>query len=135
MTASEKTISGLNSKFKKVQHAPENFEFFIAIHDFVKYIQADPALRRVKFPEKYSYLKQVYQGLEDVEGESKAASKNDLGHDRYSVIRDMTRIRDKDFSDSNAFWKKRELFRKLTCEIYQQLEEHLSPKLSAKVAT
>src|SRR5580704_14394837 len=118
MTPSQKTKSGLHTKFQKVQNAPENFEFFIAIHDFVQYIQADPALRKMKFPDKYNYLKQIYQGLEDVRDESKVESKNDLGHDRYSVIRDMTRIRDKDFSDSNAFWKKRELFRKLTGEVH-----------------
>jgi hypothetical protein len=131
MTASQKTKSALNTKFQKIQQAPENFEFFVAIHDFVKYIQADPSLRKMKFPDKYNYLKQTYQGLEDVRDESKASSKNDLGHDRYSVIRDMTRIRDKDFSDSNAFWKKREIFRKLTVEVHQQLVASLCPIVEA----
>ncbi|MEK9168243.1 MAG: hypothetical protein AAB698_00370, partial [Patescibacteria group bacterium] len=73
--------------------------------------------RELNIPNKYGYLKQIYQGLEDADIKSSA----DLGHTRYMVIQELNRIRNKDVSESNSFWKKRELFRKLTGEIYEIL--------------
>jgi len=37
------------------------------------------------------------------------------------VLGELNRIKNKDVSESNSFWKKRELFRKLTGEIYERL--------------
>jgi len=62
-------------------------------------------------------LKQIYQGLEDANSKSDV----DLGHARYMALIELNRIRSKDVSGSNSFWKKRELFRKLTGEIYERL--------------
>ena len=133
MKSSPKTKSDLNKKFKKVAETPASFDFYIAIHDFIQYIEVTPALadglsykikinRELGIPDKYSYLKQIYQALEDV----RANSNRDLGHDRYSVMRDMNRIENKDLSESNAFWKKRELFRKISGEIYTRLDGYLA---------
>ena len=123
-----KVKSGLDKKFQKVLKTPASFDFFVAIHDFIEHIELNPSLsdvlsRRVKsnlelnIPKKYDYLKQIYQGLEDANSKSNV----DMGHTRYSVILELNRIRNKDFSESNSFWKKRELFRKLTGEIYKRL--------------
>ena len=124
----KKVKSDLDKKFQKVLKTPASFDFFTAIHDFIEYIELNPSLSsklssRVKFnrelniPNKYGYLKQIYQGLEDADIKSSA----DLGHTRYMVIQELNRIRNKDVSESNSFWKKRELFRKLTGEIYEIL--------------
>ena len=58
-----------------------------------------------------------------VNGRGNANNKSnvDLGHTRYSVIVELNRIQNNDVSDSNSFWKKRELFRKLAGEIYERL--------------
>ena len=128
MKLSEKTKSDLTKKFQKVLKTPASFAFFVAIHDFIEHIELNSSLaeslsQRIKtnlelnIPKKYSYLKQIYQGLEDANNKSAA----DLGHTRYSVILELNRIRNKDVSESNSFWKKRELFRRLTSEIYQRL--------------
>lgn len=128
MNNSGKVKSGLDRKFRKVVKTPAGFDFFVAIHDFVEHIELNPILsnnlsdrlkpnRELKIPLKYSHLKQIYQGLEDAYTKSRA----DLGHARYMVIRELDRIRSNDFSESNSFWKKRELFRKLTGEIYDRL--------------
>jgi len=124
----KKTKSDLEKKFQRVLKTPASFDFFVAIHDFIEHIEVNSSLsdglssriksnRELKIPDKYSYLKQIYQGLEDAD----IKSTTDLGHARYVVIRELNRIRNKDFSDTNSFWKKRELFRKLTGEIYERL--------------
>ncbi|MEK7495871.1 MAG: hypothetical protein AAB616_00155 [Patescibacteria group bacterium] len=124
----KKVKSDLDKKFQKVLKTPAGFDFFTAIHDFIEYIELNPSLssklssrvksnRELNIPNKYGYLKQIYQGLEDADIKSSA----DLGHTRYMVIQELNRIRNKDVSESNSFWKKRELFRKLTGEIYEIL--------------
>lgn len=123
-----KVKSDLDTKFQKVLKTPAGFGFFVAIHDFIEHIESHSSLsnslssrtkpnRELKIPNKYSYLKQIYQGLEDADIKSNI----DLGHARYMVLQELNRIRNKDFSESNSFWKKRELFRKLTGEIYERL--------------
>ena len=123
-----KVKSGLDKKFQKVLKTPVGFDFFVAIHDFIEYIELNSSLsdslssriksnRELNIPSKYSYLKQIYQGLEDADIKSNI----DLGHARYAVLLELNRIRKKDVSESNSFWKKRELFRKLTDEIYNRL--------------
>ena len=129
----KKIRSDLNKIFQKVLQTPASFGFFVAIHGFVKHIEANPSLskgissrtkanRDLDITKKYDYLKQIYQGLEDINIKSDA----DLGHARYSVIRDLNQIQNNDFSDSNSFWKKREISRKFTDEVYQRLIVYLS---------
>lgn len=129
----EKKRFDLDKKFQKVMSTPASFAFFVAIHDFIEYIETDSGLadgfsRRTKMnaelnlPAKYAHLKQIYQGVEDAGARSDA----DLGHERYMVIRDLDRIQNKDVSESNTFWKKRELFRKLAGEVYEKVHAHLS---------
>lgn len=133
MKIAEKRKSDLDKKFKKVLETPASFDFFVAIHDFVKYIESNSFLSkslstRVKanteldIANKYDYLKKIYQGLEDMNRKSGV----DLGHVRYMVIRDLNKIKNKEVSESNSFWKKRELFRKLAGVIYERLSAHLS---------
>ncbi len=123
-----KVKSGLDKKFQKVLKTPAGFDFFVAIHDFIEHIELNSSLsdslssriksnRELNIPSKYSYLKQIYQGLEDADIKSNI----DLGHARYAVLLELNRIRNKDVSESNSFWKKRELLRKLTGEIYNRL--------------
>ena len=123
-----KAKASLDKKFKKVLKTPASFDFFIAIHDFIEHIELNPSLAssilRVNKPDKglninnkYNYLKQIYQGLED----KGRASRADIGHARYMVIRELDLIESNDLSESNSLWKKRELFRKLTGEIYDRL--------------
>jgi len=124
----EKVKSGLDEKFQKILKTPASFDFFVAIHDFVEYIELNSSLsnnlssfiksnREMRIPNKYGYLKQIYQGIEDINIKSNV----DLGHERYMVLVELNKIRNKDVSESNSFWKKRELFRKLTGEIYEIL--------------
>ena len=119
---------GLDKKFKKVLKTPASFDFFKAIHDFVKYIELNPSLssglssrkksnQELKIPDKYKNLKKIYQGLED----ANAKSNVDLGHERYMTLLELNKIKDKNVSESNSFWKKRELLRKITGEIYEAL--------------
>lgn len=128
MTLLEKTKSDLDEKFQTVLKTPASFAFFVAIHDFIEHIELNPSLSKnlssfiksnqgLKIPGKYSHLKKIYQGLEDVN----IKSNDDLGHERYMVLVDLKKIRNKDISGGNSFWKKRELFRKLTGEIYEIL--------------
>jgi hypothetical protein len=128
MKLSGKVQSDLDKKFQKVLKTPAGFDFFLAIHDFVEHIESNSALssglsprlkpnREQNIPNKYNHLKQIYQGLEDVNGQPGV----DLGHVRCMVLVDLNRIKNKDVSENNAFWKKRELFRKLTEEIYSRL--------------
>lgn len=119
---------GLEKKFQKVVKTPASFEFFVAVHDFVEYLEANASLAKhissqikpnleLNLPNKYNYLKQIYQGLEDVN----ADTKEDLGHTRYSVILELKKIRSNDVSDSNSFWKRREVARESIDAIYQRL--------------
>lgn len=127
MRPSGKIKSGLDKKFQKVLKTPASFDFFVAIHGFIKHIELNPVLSSVvlsnakanqelNIPVKYGNLKRIYQGLEDAENKSDV----DLGHTRYAVIVELNRIRNNDVSESNSFWKKRELFRQLAGEIYQR---------------
>jgi hypothetical protein len=123
----------LDKKFKNVLETPASFDFFVAIHDFIKYIEMTPFLsfglservkanRELNIKNKYDYLKKIYQGLEDIN----IKSNNDLGHTRYMVIRELNQIQNKETSESNSFWRKRELFRKLAGLVYERLSAHLS---------
>lgn len=133
MKAAPGTRSLLDKKFQKVQQTPASFDFFVAIHDFVKYIELNPSLSRglsgrfkanqeLDMENKYAYLKQIYQGVEDISAKSSA----DLGHTRYTTILDLNRIQNNDVSESNSFWKKREVSRKLANLVYQRLVAHIS---------
>ncbi len=128
MKTTEKVKSVLDRKFQKVQKTPASFDFFVAIHDFVEHIELNSSLsgslspriklnKELNIPNKYGYLKQIYQGLEDAGDTSDA----DLGHTRYAALVELNRIRNKDVSESNSFWKKRELSRRLVGEIYRRL--------------
>ena len=132
MASLRKVKTDLDKKFKKVSETPASFDFFVAVHDFIEHIELNTSLsknlssrlkpnRELNIPNKYNYLKQIYQGLEDAETTSTA----DLGHTRYAVLIELNRIRNNDVSNSNSFWKKRELFRKLTGEIYKRLSPEL----------
>ncbi|MDP3947853.1 MAG: hypothetical protein Q8Q41_04165 [bacterium] len=138
MKVPEKVKSDLDKKFQKVLKTPASFDFYVAIHDFIEHIELNPSLlgglssrakanRDLNIPNKYSYLKQIYQGLEDADSKSDA----DLGHARYAVLIELNRIRNKDVSESNSFWKKRELFRKLAGEIYKRLSPDPVPAESS----
>lgn len=120
MALLNKIKSDLDEKFQKVLKTPASFDFFVAIHGFIKHIEINPSLSRKLSREtknKYSHLKEIYQGLEDAKNKSDA----DLGHARYMIIQDLNKIRNKNFSESNSFWKKRDLFRRLAGEIYEGL--------------
>ncbi|MEK7575811.1 MAG: hypothetical protein AAB491_01860 [Patescibacteria group bacterium] len=127
----EKVKNDLDEKFQKISKTPASFDFFVAIHDFVEHIELNPSLSRglsshiksnqeLRIPSKYSYLKKIYQGMEDI----KVKSNVDLGHERYMVLIELNKIRNKNISESNSFWKKRELFRKLVGEIYEILSSN-----------
>jgi hypothetical protein len=124
--------SALEKKFQKVASTPASFEFFVAIHDFVGHIEANTFLmgglssrikenRELDIASKYDHLKKIYQGLEDIA----LQSKRDLGHTRYMVIQELGKIKNADVSESNSFWRKRELFRKLTGTVYGRLSAYL----------
>jgi hypothetical protein len=128
MKLSKKTKSDLNKKFRKVLATPASFDLFVAIHDFIQCIEASSPLlsglsdrikinRELDVANKYGYLKKIYQGLEDIDKKSS----NDLGHERYAVILELSRIQNKETSESNSFWKRRELSRKLATIIYERL--------------
>ncbi len=121
MTLPKKAKIDLDKKFKNVLKTPASFDFFVAIRDFVKVIELNKGgvkiSKDISISKKYEYLKRIYQGLEDIDNSSNV----DLGHDRYAVILELNRIRNEDVSESNSFWKRRELFRKLVGEIYERL--------------
>lgn len=128
MKLSGKTKSGLEKKFKKVVETPAGFDFFVAIHDFIEHIELSPPLLRglssrikanqeLDIATKYDYLKKIYQGVEDISKKSNT----DLGHARYAVILELRRIQNKEASESNSFWKKRESSRKLAVMVYERL--------------
>src|SRR3989344_1093898 len=128
MKLMKKTNFGLDKKFQKVLRTPASFAFFVAIHDFIECIELNSVFsaglssrikinRDLGIPTKYGHLKKIYQGLEDIG----SRSSSDLGHERYMVICDLNRIQNDDVSENNSFWKKRELFRKLTADVYERL--------------
>ena len=118
----------LAKRFEKVKKTPASFAFFVAIHDFIECIEITPALSKkiayrekadleVNVPAKYDYLRQIYQGLEDADKKTTA----DIGHTRYTAVRDLDRIHNKEQSENNFFWKKRDVFRKVAGELYERL--------------
>jgi len=124
----KKAKADFDKKFKKVSDAPEGFGFFEAVHDFVECIEENKILasdltykskesRELNIPAKYGYLHQIYQGLEDAH----AKTNKDLGHARYMNVKDLGKIQNKEFSESNFFWRKRALFRKFVGEIYERV--------------
>lgn len=128
MKLPKKIKSDLDKKFQKTLKTPASFDFFVAIHDFIKYIELNPCLsnnlsfyiksnQELMVSNKYNHLKKIYQGLEDASVKSNV----DLGHERYMTILELNKIKNKDVSENNSFWKKRELFRELTSEIYEIL--------------
>lgn len=132
MKSSKKIKSDLNKKFQKVLKTPDSFDFFVAIHDFIKHIELNPSLlgglsqrvkanRELNIPNKYAFLRQIYQGLEDINVRSNV----DLGHTRYLIIKELKQIQNGEFSNSNTFWRKRELSRKLANLVYGRLDTYL----------
>lgn len=128
MKPTKKVTAGLDKKFQKVAQAPEDFGLFEAIHDFIEHIELNPGFaeelsyrikinRELNMPTKYAYLRQVYQGLED----ASTKTNKDIGHARYMNVKDLTLIQNQQFSESNFFWKKRAVFRKLAGEVYERL--------------
>jgi hypothetical protein len=128
MTASESIKLKLDQKLKEVHETPAGFTFFVSLHDFVEYIEATPSFkvffsgtkkgsRAKELSAKYAMMKQIYQGIEDID----VRTADDLGHDRFVAIRDLSLIREKNVSENNSFWKQRELLRKLAGEIHGTL--------------
>lgn len=108
----------LEQRLQKMMKTPAGFAFFVAIHDFVEAIEMDAVhSKKLSKDLKYGHLKQIHRGIKDLS----LKSKEDLGHERYMVINDLNKIQNLDLSESNSFWKKRELFRKLAMEIYDRL--------------
>ncbi|MDP1688909.1 MAG: hypothetical protein Q8L47_02150 [bacterium] len=133
MESSKKTKSSLDSKLKKIQLTQAGFDFYVAIHSFVKFVESNPELpkslrkdvklnRELNIASKYDYLKQVYQGIEDVNVRSNV----DLGHARYATIKDLNKIRSNELSENNTLWKKRELLRKTVGEVHTILSTYLT---------
>ena len=133
MIATGKIKSNLDRKIKKVRETPASFTFFVSLHDFVEYIESTPSFavffskakkgsRAKELSARYAVMKQIYQGIEDID----VRTADDLGHDRFVAIRDLSSIRNKNFSDSNAFWKQREILRKLAGEIHETLCGYLA---------
>jgi len=135
MTEQEKKKLSLNlsKKFQKVLATPAGFNFFVAIHDFVEYIETNPFLskalsdrikanRELGMENKYGNLRKIYQGLEDIN----TKSTSDLGHERYMTLQDLNRIQNNQVSDNNSFWKKRELSRKVAGMVHERLTAYLA---------
>lgn len=114
-----KTRSELDKRYQKISQTAASFDFFIAIHDFVGHIESQKILaRRAARPGKYQYLKNIYQGIEDIKP---SVSDKDLGHARCMAMVDLARIQKNDISGNNELWRKREFFRKTAGEIYESL--------------
>lgn len=132
-TSSTKVRSVLGKKVKKVREAPADFKFYVSLHDFIEYIEATPSFevffkgrakgsRARDLAPKYFVLKQVYQGIEDID----LRTTDDLGHDRYVAIRELGLIRSKILSENNSFWKRREQLRKVAGEVHKTLDDYLT---------
>lgn len=132
MISAGKIKSVLDRKLRKVRETPAGFTFFVSLHDFVQYIESTPSFavflnigkgsRASEISPRYSILKEVYQGIEDLD----VRTTNDLGHNRNVAIRDLNLIRNNDVSENNLFWKRRELLRKIACDIHQAMYNYLS---------
>jgi hypothetical protein len=133
MAPAEKIKLALDRKLKRVREAPAGFTFFVSLHNFVQYIESTPKFavffsgakrgsRASELSPKYFVMKQVYQGIEDID----MSTTHDLGHDRYVAIRELGLIRKNDFSENNSFWKRRELLRKVAGQIHETLRGYLS---------
>ncbi len=133
MTTTEKVRLVLDQKLKIVRETPASFPFFVSLHDFVQYIESTPSFavffkgakrgsRASELSPKYFIMKQVYQGIEDID----IRTTDDLGHDRYVAIRELGLIRNKEVSENNSFWKRRELLRRMAGEIHETLCGYLS---------
>ena len=112
---------------------PASFGFYVAIHDFVEHIEQNPVLSgclltktklnlETNITNKYGYLKQIYQGVEDAQSTSGA----DIGHTRCMALLEINKIRNKELSETNSFWKKRELYRNVAGEVYKVLSPDLA---------
>ena len=139
MKALKKRKFDLDKKFQRVLETPASFDFFVAIHDFIEHIELNSFLssglsdrvkanRELDIANKYDYLRKIYQGLEDINIKSNI----DLGHARYMIIQELNQIQNKEVSESNSFWRKRELFRKLTNVVYERLNVYLSESIKTK---
>lgn len=135
METAEEVKSLLDQRMKKVRETPAGFTFFVSLHDFVQYIESVPAFapffsgtkkgsRAAELSLKYPLMKQIYQGIEDID----VATTKDLGHDRYVAIRELGLIRKNDVSENNSFWKRREVFRKLAVEVHKTLHGYLAER-------
>src|SRR3989338_6878225 len=122
----------LDKKFRKVSETSVNFDLFVAIHDLVQYIESTPVLikglsgnikanKELNISAKYSSLKNIYQGLEDID----VQSNRDLGHARYYAIRELSQIRRGEVSESNTLWRKREGLKKFAKLVQERLRAHL----------
>jgi hypothetical protein len=127
------TRKTFDEKFQRISKTPAGFDFFVAIHDFVEHIELDKSLSKslasfmkanqeLRINGKYGYLKKIHQGMKDADTKSGA----DLGHERLMALVELNKIKNNNVSENNPFWKKREIFRKITGEIY----EILSPSLA-----
>jgi hypothetical protein len=142
MKPSEKIKLALDQKLKVVRETPASFTFFVSLHDFVAFVESTPAFavffgaakkgsRAAELSPKYFVMKQVYQGIEDID----LRTADDLGHDRYVAIRELSSIRNKDFSENNTFWKRRELLRKVAAEVHKTLNGYLAETSGAPAPT
>lgn len=133
MKSAKKIQLALDRKLKEVRETPASFVFFISLHDFVQYVESTPSFdiffdsakkgnRSAEISPKYSILKQIYQGIEDID----VRTNKDLGHDRYVAIRELSSIRKNDVSDNNSFWKRRESLRNAVGEIHGTLHNYLA---------
>lgn len=131
----KQTRTGLEKKFRKVIETPISFEFYVAIHDFVEYIETSPVIMKAiakqrkgdveaMLANKYDSLKRIYQGVEDIN----VKSNDDIGHSRYMGIVELGQIQKKVASESNSFWKKREFFKKAAALVHKNLDDYLVSK-------
>lgn len=144
MTATGKVQRALDRKLKVVRETPASFPFFVSLHDFVQYIESTPSFavffggvkgakkgsRASELSPKYFNMKQIHQGIEDID----LHTTDDLGHDRYVTIRELTLIRKNDVSENNSFWKRRELLRKMAGDIHRTLSGYLAELEGAAAA-
>jgi hypothetical protein len=134
MDSSSKQIQlALAKKGKKVRETPDGFKFYISLHDFIEYVEMTSIFevffqgkkkgsRARDLAPKYFVLKQVYQGIEDLD----LRTTDDLGHDRYVAIRELGLIKGKILSENNSFWKRREQLRKVAGEVHKTFDDYLS---------
>lgn len=131
--SAEKIKTGLDQKVKKVREAPEGFTFFVSLHHFVEFVESTPSFaiffnstgkgsRAAEISPKYAVLKQIHQGIKDLD----VRTTDDLGHDRFVAIRELSLIRKADLSENNTFWKRRVSLRKLVGDIHKTLDAYLS---------